>query len=318
MVAQGEERDTTLTAWFKLNAAADSESDVRKLRYAEIPEHYAWVQSKRHWKKRQSTHHAEHVIGRLMGAGPAEGPRFYLYLLLLHKPGATGFQDLATVNGVEYKEVRLNLDTGAEVPTDVPDYRAAAVALGLVQTDDEYYRALDDAVQVKTPAQLRMLFAHLLLYCEVKDPALMFGQYYKELAQDKENVFGRDSGEAKDATLLDLQELLARGGRTLEDFFLPLPEGYDLAALQNRDLAKETAYDRTDESERGAAKRNMMYPAQAEAFDARTTLAASSSLSAVARDAASLSSNAFGGVGCSSDSRASRATLASSARTHCG
>ena len=58
--------------------------------------------------------------------------------------------------------------------------------------------------------------------------------------------------------------------------------------------------------------------AEAEAFDARATSAASSSLSAVARDAASLSSNAFGGVGCSSDRRASRATLASSARTHGG
>ena len=36
----------------------------------------------------------ERVIGRLHGALPSEGERYYLYILLLHERGATSFEHL--------------------------------------------------------------------------------------------------------------------------------------------------------------------------------------------------------------------------------
>ena len=38
--------------------------------------------------------YGERVIGRLHGALPSEGERYYLYLLLLHEKGSTGFPEL--------------------------------------------------------------------------------------------------------------------------------------------------------------------------------------------------------------------------------
>ena len=53
----------------------------------------------RKWRRRQRLAVADRVIGKLHAANPSEGPRFYLYLLLLHKTGATRFEDLVSVRG---------------------------------------------------------------------------------------------------------------------------------------------------------------------------------------------------------------------------
>ena len=66
--------------------------------FAQVPEHFTRQEKTRAWKRRQRQATGERAIGRLHTATPSEGPRFYLYLLLLHCPGATSFEDLATVN----------------------------------------------------------------------------------------------------------------------------------------------------------------------------------------------------------------------------
>ena len=100
---------------------------------------------------------AQRVIGRLYGAQPAEGARFYLYLLLLHVPGAQSYEDLCTVNGVFYT-----------------NFRQAAVALGLVNSDDEYKLALEEAAHCRSASQMRKLLAHILIHCEVAEPSSLW------------------------------------------------------------------------------------------------------------------------------------------------
>lgn len=89
-------RNTTLTAWFTLNAKT---TDHHALRYAEIPEHFTWQKTEGQWKLRQRSGHSNRVIGRLFGAQPTEGERFYLYLLLLHVPSAISFDFLKSFAG---------------------------------------------------------------------------------------------------------------------------------------------------------------------------------------------------------------------------
>ena len=133
---------STLLAWFALNAAPPDGKDppARSLSYAEIPEHFIWVRKDRVWRRRQRKADAEKVIGRMFTANPSEGPRFYLYLLLLHKKGATSFENLVTIekaDGTSQTFYEQKQDaTGEWQNTDIPHYRLAAQELGLLASDD--------------------------------------------------------------------------------------------------------------------------------------------------------------------------------------
>jgi len=144
-------KDSTLDAWYKLNSIDEG---ARKYRYCEIPEHYSWDHQAGRWKKRKEGNLAKafagKVIGRIHGAAPTDKDRFYLYLLLLHVPGATSDQALRTPPG---SSVALT-------------YKEAAVARGLVDDDREYYLAMEEAAELRSASRLRELFAYLLVHCE--------------------------------------------------------------------------------------------------------------------------------------------------------
>ena len=66
----------------------------------------------------------------------------------------------------------------------------------------------------------------------------------------------------------DVQKVLGRFGKQLDDFGLPLPQTVDRAVFANRDLAREIEpYDRIEEHALGRKKRSQMYRAQASAYD---------------------------------------------------
>ena len=92
------------------------------------------------------------VIGRMYTAAPNQGERFYLRLLLLHVPKATSFQDLRTVNGEVFDS-----------------FKAAALALELLEDDNVWIKCIEEAATVQMPAALRYLFTTLLEFCELKD-----------------------------------------------------------------------------------------------------------------------------------------------------
>ena len=174
------------------------------------------------WQRRQRMSVATRVIGRLHGANPSEGPRFYLYLLLLHKRGATNFEDLVTVTKPDgsrktFFEQTMG-DGGVLRDTTKPDYRKAAQELGFVSTDDEYELLVHDASRFKRLGQLRQLFAHLLIHCEIADePKLFASLTHNDWGEDFARRLGRpsDSMEVNEKVLEDLQDILARVGQTL-------------------------------------------------------------------------------------------------------
>lgn len=76
-----------LTAWFELNK---KDSDAARLLYAEIPSKYRFKNGR--WELREKGD----ARGRIYGACPSQGERFYLRLMLTHIRGATCYEDLRT------------------------------------------------------------------------------------------------------------------------------------------------------------------------------------------------------------------------------
>ena len=85
-------KDTTLTAYFKANAAYP---EARQLLYQDFPSKFVWKQKERKWQPRIRGF----AIGRMYYAHPSSGERFYLCTLLAAVKGAKSFQDLRRVDG---------------------------------------------------------------------------------------------------------------------------------------------------------------------------------------------------------------------------
>ena len=140
-------------------------------------------------------------------AAPNQGERFYLRLLLLHVPCATSFENLRTVNGEMF-------DT----------FKAAALALELLEDDTVWIKCMEEAAAVHMPAALRNLFATLLEFCELKDPDVLWNQYSGHMSED----YTRDNRHTFDAAVFfayeDVEEALHGPKRSLAvDFRIPRP-----------------------------------------------------------------------------------------------
>ncbi|KAG8177717.1 hypothetical protein JTE90_008341 [Oedothorax gibbosus] len=60
--------------------------------------HYVYEKNTTKWKRRQRG--SQQVIGRMPVVSVQDAERFYLRMLLLRQPGAVGFEDIRTVDGI--------------------------------------------------------------------------------------------------------------------------------------------------------------------------------------------------------------------------
>jgi len=131
---------TMLIDYFSLNSR---DEEARQYLYVEIPRYYTFKKEKingrnvSHWVKRKSYYNC---IGRMYSVSPTQTELFHLRLLLLTLKGVTSFNDLRTVNG--------------EV---CQSFSVACLALGVIEDDDEWRRAVNEAVRWMMPRQLRRL-----------------------------------------------------------------------------------------------------------------------------------------------------------------
>lgn len=246
---------TTLTAWFDLNstlvAAGSDPHGIRTTLYHDIPLVCCWDRNTRAWRPRKQ--HRVTVLGRLTNVGPTEGERYYLFLLLLARPGACSYEDLRTVEGRLY-------DT----------FQAAAIACNLCESDEHYHDALREVLAVRAAKPARKFLATVLTCCGVADPLALWTAFSFELSED----FRTYSPEpvALGLALHHLNECLQRNGRTNADFGLPLPPAFDAEAYRLRELRAERAFDPQHEADTAARMQELMetYPEQLAAFqDAR-------------------------------------------------
>ncbi|XP_071719049.1 uncharacterized protein [Rutidosis leptorrhynchoides] len=140
-------KKTTLTEWLFYNR---NSSDGRHLTYLDFPLEFVWADDHKRWKRRCN------LPGSVY---PAFGEVFYLRMLLCHQKGSTSFEDLMTVNNSVHST-----------------YREACLAMGLLGDDKEWLTAMEEAAATATSAQLRLLFSHILQFCDVTDPLKLWKQ----------------------------------------------------------------------------------------------------------------------------------------------
>ena len=193
-VKTAQERNTCLTAWFKLNQRDES---ARTILYHEIPLEYRFDRPSSTWKKRQKKD--IHVIGRMYSVSPSDQERYYLRLLLLHTPGARSFNDLRTVNGELCQS-----------------FHEAALKRELLTTDDEWVQCMQEACTFQMPNELRQLFATILVFGNPADPKALWEQFKTDLTEDYVRQNMPQCAEA--LAFSSVNEKLKQHGKTLANY----------------------------------------------------------------------------------------------------
>jgi len=197
-------RNTTLTDWFALNAR---DSNAKKYLYYQIPNHYVF---NKQWTPRKQG--GDQVIGRMYSVSPIEGERYFLRLLLLHVRGAVSYENLQCVDGVQYSS-----------------FRETAEALGLLASDDEWHKCMQEASLIRMPSQLRELFGNICIFCTPKDPLNLYEIYKKDMAEEYLAKYTEEI--AFNLCLLDINSVLSCHGKSLKDFNLPQANDIDECLL---------------------------------------------------------------------------------------
>ncbi|XP_035830951.1 uncharacterized protein LOC110868732 [Helianthus annuus] len=224
---------TTLTEWLSSNNA---DSNGRDLTYTNYPSRYRWDVSAKCWIHRAQMRTG--AIGRLVYVYPTSGELFYLRTLLSHQKGCKSFDDIRTFSNITYTT-----------------FRAACDALGLTGDDREWQTAFAEASTWATSSELRSLFCHMLLFCEVSQPLTLWESEWRKMADDmllalnsasSNPDFHVNDDDLQQHLLLEIERLLnsATPSKSLKDFGLPLPPTTILATLRNRLLMEETSYNR--------------------------------------------------------------------------
>ena len=204
-VAEAKEKKTPLLGWFEHNEkSGDAES--RGLLYQDFPTQYRWDKREAVWVKRMRKMVGERVLGRVHGVSPKEKERFYLRILLLHVRGARGYDDLK----------RDPTDPAGE--RILGSYQEACESRGLIDTDAEYEKVLEEEMSVRFPKMMRQLFALIVCECNLNDPLALYTQFRDALMAD---FFDRvawtrgDAQESEHAALRDIQDHLERLGQSM-------------------------------------------------------------------------------------------------------
>ena len=157
--------DSMLTAWFKYNAANDDAADSV---YQDMPITHTYDAKLKKWKRRTVSLHQKYTtIGRMYFVGPRDVERFCLRLLLHHVAGAQSFAALRTYQSVEYVT-----------------FKEAAQKRGLLQDDTAWDNLLSEAATSQMGAQLRQLFATILVYNQPTEPEKLWNKHREALCDD--------------------------------------------------------------------------------------------------------------------------------------
>jgi len=89
--------------------------------------------------------------------------------------GATSYEHLRTVDGTEH-------DT----------FKDACIAMGLLEDDNEWHQALEEAGTRASGRQLRDMFASMLMFCEVTNPKQLWDAHWESLSDDIEAMTRRE------------------------------------------------------------------------------------------------------------------------------
>ncbi len=203
---RNEDKDTTLTAWFKANAL-HQDGVINNTIYQDFPGKMVWNKTRHMWTIRQRGFQ----IGRMYYAHPSSGERFYLRLLLTVAKGATSFEDLHSFEGIQYAS-----------------FREVCIARGLLEDDNEWHQCLQDARHMQTGCQLCHLFVTILKDYAPANPRALWDTFWPHICDDlkyrlREHVFQNRDMEPSEAQIQDyglylIDQLLEQSGKRLSNW----------------------------------------------------------------------------------------------------
>ena len=220
--ASGDPPKTTLTEFFALCRV---DGFAKTLLYVDIPKFYTW--NNKSWSRRKQGIDVTgfpgvkeaHVLGRVYTINPRQEECFYLRLLLHHIREPQSFAELKTVEG------------------DLcSSFREACFKLGLLEDDNQYHLAMQEASVSNSASSLRSLFAVILTWCEPSNPLDIYEHHKEHMAEDflhqqRTRLNDNDlsfNDDIFNLALNDLQDkVLSMGGRELSEYGLPQPQAVD-------------------------------------------------------------------------------------------
>ncbi|KAH1137286.1 hypothetical protein GYH30_027321, partial [Glycine max] len=187
--------DSKFILWMNTN---QNSVEGRNLTYAEFVSKFVYNQKKRCWQLRKKGY----TIGRLLWVPPITGELFYLRMMLTVCKGPTSFEDLRTVDNVQYST-----------------YKEACFAMGFLQDDKEFIEAMKEAKDWGSTHYIRKLFVLLLLTATMSKPEQL------------------DDRTLQNLVLLEIEELLQANQRSLRDYpSMPYPEDANCPAYLDNSL----------------------------------------------------------------------------------
>ena len=153
---------TQLTEFFTLDSNC---LEARQYLYHEIPNHFTYDKKQALWRERKRG--GNKVIGRMYSVSPRDREKYFLRTLLLHVRGPMSYDDLRTYNGVTYGT-----------------FQEACIAQGLIDNDQEWDRALTEALLLLMPRQCRQLLVTILTHCQPTEPLALWENHKEGLSED--------------------------------------------------------------------------------------------------------------------------------------
>ncbi|XP_025635794.1 uncharacterized protein [Arachis hypogaea] len=190
---------TMLTEFFALNREEDQQS--RHLLYRKIPEYYTWHNKEKEWRRRKTQRRS---IGRIYTVSPSEGEKFYLRILLSNVRGPISWDDLLTVNGVQYSF-----------------FKQSAQHRRLLESDSSIHACLVEASVLRLPCALRRLFATILIFCEPTDVRSLWDEFFSYMVDDYPSASTTTALVFTNRLLRDINDILLQHGKQITQYDLP-------------------------------------------------------------------------------------------------
>uniref|UniRef100_UPI00358E883F uncharacterized protein n=1 Tax=Myxine glutinosa TaxID=7769 RepID=UPI00358E883F len=175
--------------------------------------------------------YASSAIGRVYTVHPKNRDCFFLRLLLHTVRGPTSFKDLRRVNG-----------------QDCATFRDACRLHGLLEEDEHWKKAMDEAAVSQAPKQLWQLFSIILAACDIQDPEKLWEDHKGNMSEDFLHLARRQNPGVDidfncaiyNQALIELEKHLIVYGTTMANCGMPQPENSIEGMAQ--ELLRETNY----------------------------------------------------------------------------
>ncbi|XP_076906088.1 uncharacterized protein LOC143562053 [Bidens hawaiensis] len=173
---------------------------------------------------------------RIHAVSPTAGEAYFLRILLNRVKGPQSFEEIRIING------RLQ-----------PSFRDACYSLGLLEDDQEYIEAIEEASHSSLGHRVRTLFATMLSTDSLSRPEHVWINTWKWLSDDilynqrrllKSPELSLTEDQIKNLTLFEIEKILLRNNSSLRKYqTMSFPDAEYISIASNSLIQEKLSYD---------------------------------------------------------------------------